>query len=109
MELFKNTAFMTALWILFGIAVIVLGVYREHLYREKNNQQQKELMEMQKRVLEEQTAIKNTVNKLVKQGTITEGAAQEILKTVVSSQVTVKDEVLIKLLPADEMSSKENK
>jgi uncharacterized protein YaaR (DUF327 family) len=109
MELLKNTTFITVLWIIFGITVIVLGVYREHLYREKDSHQQKELMEMQKRMLEEQTTIKNTVNELVKQGKITKEVAHEILETVVSSQVSVKDEVTIRLSPAEEMSSKEDK
>lgn len=105
----KNTTFITVMWILFGILVIVLGVYREHLYREKDRQQQKELMEMQRRILEEQTAIKNTVNELVKQGKITKEAAQEILETVVSSQVTVKDEVRIRLTPPERTGSAEDK
>jgi hypothetical protein len=97
------------MWILSGILVIVLGVYRERLYREKDRQQQKELMETQRRILEEQTAIKNTVNELVKQGKITKEAGQEILETVISSQVTVKDELKIISPPPKKAGSAEDK
>ena len=54
---------------------------------------------MQKRMLEEQTAIKNRVNELVKQGKINKETAQEILTTVISSQVQLKEKVIIKLSP----------
>ena len=79
--------------------VIMLGVYRDYLHREKDNRLQKELMKMQNRMLEEQTAIKNSVNELVKQGKITKETAQEILTTVISNQVQVEEEVIIKLSP----------
>ena len=69
------------------------------LHREKDNRLQKELMKMQNRMLEEQTAIKNSVNELVKQGKITKETAQEILTTVISNQVQVEEEVIIKLSP----------
>jgi hypothetical protein len=101
MDLMKNTTFVTWLWIFCGILVVVLGVYREHLYRDNDSHQQKKLMEMQKRVLDEQIALKNTVNELVRQGKITKATAQEILKTVVSSQVTLTEEVIMKLSPDD--------
>ena len=92
MELLKNPTFMTWAFAFFSVMAVVVGVYRETLYREKG-------MEMQKRLLEGQTAIENTVKQLVNQGKITKEAAQEILKTVVSSQVNVEEKVITKTSP----------
>lgn len=99
------------MWIVSGIMVIVLGVYRDYLHREKDSRQQKEQMETQKRMLEKQTAIENRLNELVKQGKITKEAAQEILTTTIkaSSQVTVEGEVIRKPSSPDEMNTKKNK
>ncbi len=108
MDLMKNTTFITVLWTLFGIGVIVLGVYREHLYREKDSQQQGELLQNQQRMQEQQTALMNRVNELVKQGKISEKVAKEILTVVVLDQVSIKEEVIKKLSPLDDASSKKN-
>ena len=101
MDLMKNTTFITVLWTLFGIGAIVLGVYREHVYREKDTEQQNKLLQNQQLMQEQQTALMNKVDKLVKQGKIPERVAKEILTVVVSSQVSVKDEVIKKLAPTD--------
>lgn len=109
MDLMKNTTFITVLWTLFGIGVIVLGVYREHLYREKDTQQQSELLQNQQRMQEQQSALLSKLDELVKQGKIPERVAKEILTVVVSSHVAIKEEVIKRLSPADDTGSKKNK
>lgn len=103
MGLLKNTTFITYLWIFLGFAVIALGAYREHLYREKDSKQQKALIETQNRLLEGQTALHNKVNELVKQGKITKEAAQEILTTTLkaSSRISFEAEVIKKPSPTE--------
>lgn len=66
MELLKNTTFITILWVVTGVVLLLLGVYRENLHRKEDSKHQKEafqlqmeIKEMQKLSLDKETRIEN--------------------------------------------------
>ena len=64
MDLFKNTYFVTGLYLIVAILVVVLSLWREHIYREKSDQQQNELNTKQTRISEQQQEIMRLIYKV---------------------------------------------
>ena len=57
MDLFKNTYFVTGLYLIVAILVVVLSLWREHIYREKSDQQQNELNRKQTRIMRKRSEV----------------------------------------------------
>ena len=45
MDFFKNTNFITLIWIILAFLLVLVGVYRESLYRDNSKKQQNKLIE----------------------------------------------------------------
>lgn len=54
MDIFKNTYVVTGLYIGAAILLILLGLWREHIYREKSDKQQDELKAKQTKIDDQQ-------------------------------------------------------
>lgn len=85
------------LWIGLGILVLVLGVYREHLYREKDRQQEET---HQQKMIKKLNALDSKLGSLVEDGTITRETSKEIKNIFlhVSDTISLKDEVEFKII-----------
>ncbi len=115
MELFKNTSLITFLWITLGIMLIVVGVYRDYLYRDEDTKQKNMIINLQENLIEiqkaqvalqqetmmKQTRLQQTLDAFVKEGKISQETAKEILKVELSDNVSVTDNVEMKLSPVD--------
>ncbi len=89
MDFIKNTGFITGLWLFLGAAVVLVGGYREYLYRENDKQQQDAVLNNQKQMnnkIEKQTAL---INGLVTQGIISAKVAHEIVNAVATATGSV--------------------
>jgi len=64
MDILKNTYLVNAIYVLVAILVVLIGVYREHIYREKNDKQQHELTTKQIKINEQQQEIIRLIYKL---------------------------------------------
>lgn len=57
MDILKNTSLVTGLYIVVAILVLVLGLWREHIYHEKNEKQQGDLFAKQTKINDQQVTI----------------------------------------------------
>ena len=122
MDLLKNTYFVTGVYLIVAILVVVLSLWREHIYREKSDLQQNELNMKQTRISKQQQEImrliykvdelqskrsdtiskdigqvKNLIEAMRRQAIISDSTAKdmiEILESKATSQSTVSDRVI---------------
>jgi hypothetical protein len=129
MDLLKNTYLVTGLYVTVAILVVLLGLWREHIFREKSNNQQNELNVKQTKVNEQQQEIirliykidqlqsrrsdaiskdigqvKNLIEGMRRQAIISDSTAKdmiEILEIKATSQSTVSDRVIEIISPSE--------
>jgi len=129
MDLLKNTYLVTGMYVTVAILVVLLGLWREHIFREKSNNQQNELNVKQTKVNEQQQEIirliykidqlqsrrsdaiskdigqvKNLIEGMRRQAIISDSTAKdmiEILEIKATSQSTVSDRVIEIISPSE--------
>jgi hypothetical protein len=122
MDLLKNTSLLNWSYVVFAILVVLLGVWREQVFREKSDKQQDELNVKQTKVNEQQQEIirliykidelqskrsdaiskdigqvKNLIEAMRRQAIISDSTAKdmiEILESKATSQSTVSDRAI---------------
>jgi len=128
MDLLKNTSLVTGLYAIIAILVFLLGLWREHIFREKSYKQQDELNLKQTKINEQQQEIirliykidqlqskrsdaiskdigqvKNLIEGMRRHGIISDSTAKdmiEILESKATSQSTVSDRVIEIISPS---------
>lgn len=107
MDLLKNMTVINLVYILLGILLILVGVYRENVYRDKDEKQKNRIIELQQKQIElqqridsNQISLQNTIDHLVKTGEMTKETANKILKIDLKDNVSVEDSVEMKLRPS---------
>jgi len=128
MDFLKNTYLVTGLYIIFAILVVLLGLWREHIFREKSSKHQDELKIKQTKINEQQTEIirliykidelqskrsdamskdiaqaKNLIEGMRRQAIISDSTANdmiEILESKATAQSTVTDHVIKIISPS---------
>ena len=111
MDLFKNTIFVTVIWIILAFLLSLIGIYREHLYREQSKKQQIEAQQdLHKRMSKMQTLLEkidNTVNNAVKSGKMDKDTAKEIKNIyheTLTDRIVLNDKVEVIKNPPDNNS-----
>jgi len=64
MDVLKNTYLLNGLYIVVAILVVLLGLWREHVYRDKSDQQQDELKAKQTKIYEQQQEMIRLIYKI---------------------------------------------
>jgi Na+/phosphate symporter len=114
-ELLKSITLVNILWIAAAIAVIILGFYREHLYRQDSDKKQNDIIQLQKKIIalqddnnKRQGEILTTVRNLEKRGEISPESAGKIIHVILSENISLQDSAETKLSPSKESSKKED-
>lgn len=112
MEFFKNTIFITTLWVVAGVILILLGAWREYLHRQDSDKkyetiikQGKENNDLLKQSNENQKALIKAVIDLKDKGEISPESAEKIIQIILSDNISLKDDVKVERSPSPSRNS----
>jgi hypothetical protein len=85
MEILKNTFFINTIWIILAVLFIVIGFYREELFKADNKDLQNKIISLNQQtidlsqvILQKQKLFELTLSKAVKSGQINQDTARKL-------------------------------
>lgn len=92
MDIFKNSLFINTIWVILAVLFIVVGFYREELFKKENKELQnkiidsntkildlsKQTIDLNQVILKKQSLFEVTLNNAVKSGQISQDTAKKL-------------------------------